>query len=76
VFGEATPVERGGIKQVDAKREGPLDRGNGDLVIKQHEEVAKRRRSESKDGNFEPRSAEDSTGQRRRNHMNLFQPHG
>jgi hypothetical protein len=77
VFRKTAPVERRRIEQVDAKREGPLDRGDRNVVAKSYKEVAQRRRSESEYGNFEPRSAEDSTGQcGRSNHMSLFQPHG
>jgi hypothetical protein len=77
VFGKSSPVERGRIEQIDPEREGPLDRRNGDVVVKSYKEIAKRCRSKSEDGNFEPRSAKDSPGQFGDcDHMDLFQPNG
>jgi hypothetical protein len=61
VFGKAAPVERGGIEQIDAESERPLDRSNGDVVGKPYKEIAKRRRPKSKYGNLKPRPAKRST---------------
>jgi len=62
MFGKAAPVERGGIEQIDAESERPLDRRNGDIIGNPYKEIAKRRRPKSKDGNVESRPAKRSTG--------------
>jgi hypothetical protein len=56
MFGEAVAIERGTIKKIDAQLERAFHRNNGRFVIQLHEEITKRRSSESQDRNLKPRS--------------------
>ena len=55
MFGEAVAIVRGTVKKIDAQPERAFHRIDGRVVIQFHEEIAKRRGSESQDRNLKPR---------------------
>ena len=55
MFGKAVAIERRSVEKIDAQPERAFHRIDGRVVIQLHEEIAKRRGSESQDRNLKPR---------------------
>src|SRR5216683_2587351 len=63
MFGEAPPIERGRVEQIDAELECPLHRGDRGTVVQPRVEITKRRGSKSQNRDLKSRPAKDAARQ-------------
>jgi hypothetical protein len=58
MLGQAVPVKRRRVEQIDAQGECSFHRGNGRRVVKAQEEITEWRSSDPEDGDLKTRAAE------------------